>query len=105
MQELLGKAMHFYGNIEDEEDIEEEQDIEQRKIKEGKPIGGATYVMRLNPTTSDYEAIKLTKNSEPEREKLEQGLIMFVLELQRCVSAYLPSVPLRSHHIREGLIF
>ena len=40
MQELSGKAMHFYGNIEDKEDIEEEQNIEQRKIKEGKPIRG-----------------------------------------------------------------
>jgi hypothetical protein len=37
--------------------------------------------------------------------KLETGLVDFLCEVQTAVQQYLPSVPLRTVHKRQGLIF
>jgi hypothetical protein len=72
---------------------------------ENVAIGGSELTVIMDPISQQLSVITSDRNEDDGDGKVETGLVTFVNDLQIAVKGYLPSVPLRSVHKRQGQIF
>jgi hypothetical protein len=69
------------------------------------PVGGPSLTVSFDNSTQTNVITMTSRAKEDGDGKLETGLVDFLCEVQTAVQQYLPSVPLRTVHKRQGLIF
>ena len=99
MLELEGKAMFNYGKHE------AQATHKQPPAPINLPVGGAKLHVTYDNVTQQNVISLETRTPDDGDTHLETDLVNFVAELQDAVQDHLPSVPLRTLHKRQGLIF
>ena len=99
MLELEGKPVFNYGKHNPQ------PQLKQPPPPENVPIGGPALTVSFDNDTQEHVVTVSLKSKDDGDAKLETGLVDFVANLQTAVQQYLPSVPLRTMHKRQGQIF
>ena len=99
MLELAGKPMFNYGKHEPE------LRLKDPPPPDNVPIGGAKLTVSFDNITQQHVVTLRARSQDDGDSKLETGLVSFVAGLQDAVQQYLPTVPLRTVHKRQGQIF
>ena len=101
MQEIAGRPVHNYGYHDPP------PPPKKPPPRDNVPIGGAEFTIKFDDETQK-NVIVLTSRSKDDADgdaMVETELVAFVADLQNAVQEYLPSVPLRTTHKRQGQIF